>query len=108
MGHPGLFLIYFCLFKHTLQFLQQINVIKCPSSIQCWDSNPQPLEHESPPITTRPGIPHKGNLDFLRKKSFITSTAAGDADLRSREYFIRGAAVVECAFLPLKQNCSKG
>ena len=28
----------------------------CPSSIQHQDSNPQPLEHESPPITTRPGL----------------------------------------------------
>ena len=26
---------------------------KCPSSIRCRDSNPQPLEHESLPITTR-------------------------------------------------------
>ena len=32
---------------------------KCPSSIQRWDSNPQPLEHESPPITTRLGLPPK-------------------------------------------------
>ena len=23
MGHPGLFFVYFCLFKQTLQFLQQ-------------------------------------------------------------------------------------
>ena len=30
---------------------------KCSSSIQCWDSNPRPSEHESPPITTRPGLP---------------------------------------------------
>ena len=30
---------------------------KCPPSIQCWDWNSQPLEHESPPITTRPGLP---------------------------------------------------
>ena len=29
---------------------------KCPSSIRCWVSNPQPLEHESPIITTRPGL----------------------------------------------------
>ena len=29
---------------------------KCPSSIQCWDSNPRPLEGESLPITTRPGL----------------------------------------------------
>ena len=56
MGNPDLFFIYFCLSKHTVQFLQQINVKKCPSSIQCWDSNPQPLEHESPPITTRPAL----------------------------------------------------
>ena len=32
-------------------------VKKCPSSIWCWDLNPQPLEHESPPMSTRPGFP---------------------------------------------------
>ena len=30
---------------------------KCPSSLWCWDSNPWPSGHESPPITTRPGLP---------------------------------------------------
>ena len=50
----GLFFIYFCLFKKILQFLQQINVKKCPSSKRCWDSKSRPLEHESPRITTRP------------------------------------------------------
>ena len=54
---PGLFLIYFRLFKHTLQILQQINLKKCPSSIWCRDLNSWPLKHESPPITTRPGLP---------------------------------------------------
>ena len=29
---------------------------KCPSSIWRWDSNSWPLEHESPPITTTPGL----------------------------------------------------
>ena len=29
----------------------------CPSSIQRWNSNLQPLKHESSPITTRPGLP---------------------------------------------------
>ena len=29
----------------------------CPSSIRCWNSNPQPLEHKSSPITTRQGLP---------------------------------------------------
>ena len=32
-------------------------VKKCPSSIRCWDSNPWPSGHESPPITTGPELP---------------------------------------------------
>ena len=56
-ANPGLFFIYFRLFKHTLQFLQQINVKKCPFSIQCQHSYSRPLEHKSPPIATRPGLP---------------------------------------------------
>ena len=53
---PASFFVYFDLFKQTLQFLQQINVKKCPSSIRCRDSNPGPSEYESPTITTRPGL----------------------------------------------------
>ena len=49
-ANPGLF------FKHTLQFLQQINVKKCPSSMRCRNLNSRPLEHESPTITTSPGL----------------------------------------------------
>ena len=37
---------------------------KCPSSIWCWNSNPRPSEHESPPITTRPGLPPLNVLVF--------------------------------------------
>ena len=33
------------------------NVEKCTSSIQCRDLNSQPFEYESPPITTRTGLP---------------------------------------------------
>ena len=29
----------------------------CPSSNRRWDSNPRPLEHKYPSITTRPGLP---------------------------------------------------
>ena len=46
------FWFIFGLIKHTIQFLQQINVKKC----HVQDSNPQPLEHELPPMTTRPGL----------------------------------------------------
>ena len=58
MAILGLFFVYFCLFhKQTITFLQPINLKKCPSSKRCWDSNPGPSEHESHPITTRPGLP---------------------------------------------------
>ena len=58
MGQPRPLLSFiFGLFKQiSLQSLQQI-YWKCPSSIQCWDSNPQTSEHESPSITTRLGLP---------------------------------------------------
>ena len=57
MGQPGLFFFIFGLFKQTsLQFSQQIYVKKYPSSIWCWNSNSQPLEHQSPLITTRLGV----------------------------------------------------
>ena len=56
-ANPGLFFVYFHLFKQTLQFLQQINVKKCPSSIRRQDSNSQPSDFESPPLTTRPRLP---------------------------------------------------
>ena len=42
--NPGLFLFIFVFFKQTLQFLQQINVKKCSSSIGRQDSNTQPSD----------------------------------------------------------------
>ena len=51
---PGLFFIYFRLFKQLYNFTDKCE--KCPFSIWCWDSNLWPSEHESPPITTRPGL----------------------------------------------------
>ena len=60
---PASFSFIFGLFKQTsLQFLQQIYVKKCPSSIQYQKSNPWPSERESLPITTRPGLPPVCNL----------------------------------------------
>ena len=53
---PASFSFIFSLFKQTMKFLQQINVKKCPSSIQHLDLNPWPLERETSPITTRPGL----------------------------------------------------
>ena len=74
------FLIYFWSFssKHT-NCMHQYNVKKCPSSSQCWDSNPQPLERESPLITTRPGLRARAQhccfyltLTFELHRSFVS------------------------------------
>ena len=62
---PASFSFIFSLFKQTLQFLQQIYVKKCPSSIRCRDSNPRPLEHEFLPKTTRPGLPPYHSINVL-------------------------------------------
>ena len=57
MCHPRPLFAF--IFGHFKQFLQQINVKKCPSSIWCRDSNSQPFDYESPPLTlsqgSRPG-----------------------------------------------------
>ena len=55
----GLFFVYFHSFQtNNINFTtNQCEKMSCPSSIQCRDLNPQPLEHESSPINTRPGLP---------------------------------------------------
>ena len=58
-ANPGLFFFSFYLFKHVTNFTTDTFGEKCPSSIRCRDSNSWPLEHEPPPITTRPGLPPK-------------------------------------------------
>ena len=63
MGHLRPLFHLFSSFQ-TSTILQQSNEKKCPSSIRCWDSNPQPLKHDSPPIITRPGLPPKPQVIF--------------------------------------------
>ena len=57
MDHPRPLFRLFLSFQANITILTTNKYEKCPSSIWCWDSNPQPLGHESPPITTRPGLP---------------------------------------------------
>ena len=44
-------------FQTNITILTSNKREKFPSSIWCWDSNSKPLEHKSPPLTTRPGLP---------------------------------------------------
>ena len=54
---PGLFYVYFRSFQTNIAIFTTNICEKCPSSIRCRDSSPQPLEHGSLPITIRPGLP---------------------------------------------------
>ena len=55
---PSRTLFHFILYTQTNIAIFTTNKCeKCQSSIQCWDLNPRPSQHESPPITTRPGLP---------------------------------------------------
>ena len=61
MANPGHFYRFFGLFQTNIIFTANI-CEKFPSSKWCQDSNPPHLEHESPPITTRPGLPPKNRI----------------------------------------------
>ena len=81
MGHPRPLFVYFQSFHANINtIVQQMKVKKCPSSIRHWDSNPRPSECESPPITTRPGLPtdsylhfplHSATLSYLRFHLYV-------------------------------------
>ena len=95
-ANPGLFFIYFHFFKNTLQVLQQINVKICPSSILCQDSNSQPLERESPPMTTRPGLPPLFNkvwkvlnTEWQIKGNFLQLWVRSCSDPKASIYFAK-------------------
>ena len=74
---PASFSFIFGLFQTNINtILQQINVKKCPSSMRHWDSNPRPSERESPPITTRPGLPalqYKVKIEQYRQENWCIS-----------------------------------
>ena len=57
-ANPGLFFVYFLSFQtNIITICTKIRCEKCPNRIQCQDLNQQPLECESLPITTIPGLP---------------------------------------------------
>ena len=65
---PASFLFIFGLFKQTNIFIaNQFEKNSWPSSIWRRDLNPRPLEDESPPITTRPGLFNNRIIIFLLK-----------------------------------------
>ena len=74
--------------------------MSCSSSIQCWDLNPQPLEHESFPITTRPGLPPLIFV-FSRTKLLEVSTSPFQT---KRNMFLLNSAVIDFFRVSRKSN----
>ena len=67
--------VYFLSFQTNNRIFTANQCVKmeCPSIIQRWDLNPWPSEHESPPITTRPGLPPKKNIFLHVKHEWLPS-----------------------------------
>ena len=56
-GHPRTLFHLFSSFQTNITIFTTNKGENYPSNIWRWDSNPQPLKHESPPVTTRPWLP---------------------------------------------------
>ena len=56
-ANPGLLFVYYQSLQTNITIFTTNLCEKCSSNIRCRDSNPWPLECESLPITTRPGLP---------------------------------------------------
>ena len=59
-----------------------------PSSIRRWDSNSQPSDYESPPLTTRPGLPPKKKIlshQLRQKWCVVLYTEGGCPNERADE-----------------------
>ena len=99
------------LFRLFLSFQTNITIFttnkceKCPSSIRSWDSNPQPSEHESPPITTTQGLPHLLlGLLWLRNHTGIFSTNLSTTNWAAQPSWI--IAPITIAISLSISNCS--
>ena len=97
----------FCLFLSfqtniTILTTNQCEKVLCPSSIWHQDSNPQPSEHESPPITTRPALP------FLQSSILISSLRkeykCAMAGIRTVIIWYCKRPIYRCATTPYPQD----
>ena len=62
---PPLFRLFYVFLNNIITIFTANKCEECPCSIQCPDSNPWPLEHESPPIATWPGLPPNFDKNFM-------------------------------------------
>ena len=96
MGQPRPLFRLFSVFSNKHYNFYNKIYEKCPSSIQCRDSNPRPLKRESLPITTRPGLPPKRILGTMEKHHcladllFILFHLPALLSLNERQFYLFG------------------
>ena len=76
MGQSRPLFILYSVFSNKQYNFNNKSMLKmsCPSMIRCRNLNPQPVKHESSPITTRPG-------HYPKSFSLIPSTSSSDVRL---------------------------
>ena len=77
MGQPRSLFRSFQTNINTIFTVNQYEKMSIPSSLWHLDSNPRPLDHESSPITTRPGFTPKSQYCFQRKSQTYGSFERG-------------------------------
>ena len=82
MGHHWPLFPSFSSFQTNITIFIANKCEKCASSIQCWDSNPRPLERESSSVTTRPGLPYNYNFATIFMKKYPSSKWCRDSNPR--------------------------
>ena len=98
MGQPRSLFVYFRPFQtnNTIFKTNQCEKMSCPSSIWRWDSNPQPWECESPPITTRPGLPPAYQWSCMTKlRTLMRVELLGQIQYRIFQYIIFAMLIFE-------------
>ena len=71
--YPASFSFLFSSFQTNTTIRTANKCEKCPSSIQHRDSNSQPFDYKSPPLTTRPGLPKADGFVCRTKIIFINA-----------------------------------
>ena len=100
----------FCLFSsfqtNITNFTTNMNVKKCPSSIRRWDSNSQPCDYESPPLTTRPGLPPRNTrcYDVQISKTYLSTTVTSMSWVRDCRCLTGSATTVFCCAMQADNN----
>ena len=75
MATLGIFLVYFRSFSNKQYKFYNKLMRKCPSSIRCQDSNSQPPDYKSPPLTTRPGLTPDIGFFMTRQNNIFKTTS---------------------------------